>query len=111
MPRRRSVIGRFRFVARFIRGRAEELEALAASTSGASSLCSAGAPSPPPKDLPPKSIAWADFDLCGPGMVRCSASITRFYVTVREQAGQAAIPTTAIIDSQTSRARKKGGLA
>ncbi len=63
-----------------------------------------------PKDLPPKSTVWAYFDLW-----TCDGTLERIhhalYVAVREQAAREASPTTAIIDSQSAKGRKKLGLA
>jgi transposase len=63
-----------------------------------------------PKDLPPKSTAWAYFSRW-----EWEGTIERIhhalYVAVREAAGREASPTTAIIDSQTAKAAQKGALA
>lgn len=62
-----------------------------------------------PKDLPPRSTAWAYFDLW-----EWDGTLERIhhalYVAVREQAGRAASPTTAIIDSQSAKGAQKGAL-
>ena len=62
-----------------------------------------------PKDLPPKSTVWDYFSRW-----EWESTIQRIhhalYVAVREQAGREASPTTAIIDSQTSKAAQKGAL-
>jgi len=58
---------------------------------------------------PPKSTVWAYFDLwTWDGTLEHIHHA--LYVAVREQAGREASPTTAIIDSQSVKARKKGGL-
>jgi transposase len=61
-----------------------------------------------PKDLPPKSTAWAYFDLW-----TWDGTLERIhhalYVAVREQAGREASPTTPIIDSQSVKGAQKGG--
>ena len=60
-----------------------------------------------PKDLPPRSTAWAYFDLW-----EWDGTLERIhhvlYVAVREQAGREASPTTAIIDSQSAKGAQKG---
>jgi transposase len=62
-----------------------------------------------PKDLPPKSTVWDYFSRW-----EWEGTIERIhhalYVEVREQAGREASPTTAIIDSQTSKGALKGAL-
>ena len=62
-----------------------------------------------PKDLPPKSTVWDCFSLW-----EWDGTLERIhhalYVAVREQAGREASPTTAIIDSQTSKGAQKGAL-
>jgi len=61
-----------------------------------------------PKDLPPKSTAHAYFSLW-----EYDGTLRRIhhalYVAVREQAGRAASPSAAIIDSQSAKAAQKGG--
>jgi transposase len=60
-----------------------------------------------PKDLPPKSTAHYYFMLWD-----WDGTLERIhhalYVAVREQAGRAASPTVAIIDSQSGKAAQKG---
>ena len=60
-----------------------------------------------PKDLPPESTVWDYFSRWD-----WEGTIERvhhaLYVAVREVAGRAASPTTAIIDSQTAEAAQKG---
>lgn len=62
-----------------------------------------------PKDLPPRSTAWAYFDLW-----EWDGTLERIhhalYIAVREQAGREASPTTAIIDSQSVKGAQKGAL-
>jgi transposase len=64
---------------------------------------------PCPKDLPPKStvhdylILWS----CDDTLDRIHHAL---YVACREQAEREASPTAAIIDSQSVKAPKKGGL-
>jgi len=62
-----------------------------------------------PKDLPPKSTAHYYFMLWD-----WDGTLERIhhvlYVAVREQAGRAASPTVAIIDSQSGKAAQKGAL-
>jgi transposase len=62
-----------------------------------------------PKDLPPRSTAWAYFDLW-----EWDGTLDRIhhelYVAVREQEGREASPTTAIIDSQSAKGAQKGAL-
>lgn len=62
-----------------------------------------------PKDLPPRSTAWAYFDLW-----EWDGTLERIhhalYIAVREQAGHEASPTTAIIDSQSAKGAQKGAL-
>lgn len=62
-----------------------------------------------PKDLPPRSTAWAYFDLW-----EWDGTLERIhhalYIAVREQAGREASPTTAIIDSQSAKGAQKGAL-
>ena len=61
-----------------------------------------------PKDLPPKSTVYDDFDLW-----EWDGTLERIhhalYVAVRERAGRAASPSAAIIDSQSAKAAQKGG--
>ena len=63
-----------------------------------------------PKDLPPKSTVHDYLELWN-----WDGTLERIhhalYVAVREQEGREASPTTAIIDSQTAKGAKKGGLA
>ena len=60
-----------------------------------------------PKDLPPKSTVWGYFSRW-----EWEGTLERLhhalYVAVREQSGREASPTTAIIDSQTSKGAQKG---
>ena len=62
-----------------------------------------------PKDPPPKSTVWDYLSRW-----EWEGTIERIhyalYVAVREQAGREASPTTAIIDSQTSKAARHGAL-
>ena len=62
-----------------------------------------------PKDLPPRSTAWAYFDLW-----EWDGTLERIhhalYIAVREQEGREASPTTAIIDSQSAKGAQKGAL-
>jgi len=62
-----------------------------------------------PKDLPPRSTAWAYFDLW-----EWDGTLERIhhalYIAVREQEGHEASPTTAIIDSQSAKGAQKGAL-
>ena len=62
-----------------------------------------------PKDLPPKSTVWGYFSRW-----EWEGTLERLhhalYVAVREQSGREASPTTAIIDSQTSKGAQKGAL-
>ena len=62
-----------------------------------------------PKDLPPKSTVWGYFSRW-----EWEGTLERLhhalYVAVREQSGCEASPTTAIIDSQTSKGAQKGAL-
>ena len=61
-----------------------------------------------PKDFPPRSTVWDYMDLWD-----WEGTLARIhhalYVAVRETAGRAASPTTAIIDSQTAKGAVKGG--
>jgi transposase len=61
-----------------------------------------------PKDLPPRSTVWAYLDLW-----EWDDTLSRIhhalYVETREMAGREASPTTAIIDSQTTKGALKGG--
>ena len=61
-----------------------------------------------PKDLPPKSTLFSYFDLWN-----WDGTLGRIhhalYVETREMAGREASPTTAIIDSQTTKGAVKGG--
>ncbi len=62
-----------------------------------------------PKELPPRSTAWAYFDLW-----EWDGTLGRIhhelYVAVREQEGREASATTAIIDSQSAKRAQKGAL-
>ena len=62
-----------------------------------------------PKDLPPKSTVYDYLELWN-----WDGTLERIhhelYVAVREQAGQEASPTAAIIDSQSAKGAQKGGL-
>ena len=62
-----------------------------------------------PKDLPPKSTVWGYFSRW-----EWEGTLERLhhalYVAVRGQSGREASPTTAIIDSQTSKGAQKGAL-
>ena len=62
-----------------------------------------------PSDLPPKSTVWGYFSRW-----EWEGTLERLhhalYVAVREQSGREASPTTAIIDSQTSKGAQKGAL-
>ena len=62
-----------------------------------------------PKDLPPKSTVHDYLELWN-----WDGTVERIhhalYVAVREQEGREAIPTAAIINSQTARGAQKGGL-
>lgn len=61
-----------------------------------------------PKDLPPKSTVWDYFSLW-----QWDGTLDRIhhalYVQCREQAGQEASPTAAIVDSQSVKSAEKGG--
>ena len=61
-----------------------------------------------PKDLPPRSTVWEYLDLW-----EWDGTLSRIhhalYVETREMAGREACPTTAIIDSQTTKGAVKGG--
>jgi transposase len=61
-----------------------------------------------PKDLPPRSTVWEYLDLW-----EWDGTLSRIhhalYVETREMAGREASPTTAIIDSQTTKGAVKGG--
>lgn len=61
-----------------------------------------------PKDLPPKSTVYDYFDLW-----EWDGTLERIhralYVALRDQAGRAARPTAAVIDSQSAKAAQKGG--
>ena len=63
-----------------------------------------------PKDLPPRSTLYDYFDLWS-----YDGTLDRLhealYVKCREQAGRDASPTAAILDSQSSSQRKRGGVA
>jgi len=60
-----------------------------------------------PKDLPPKSTVWDYFSLW-----QWDGTIERIhhalYLAERARSGREASPTTAIIDSQTAKAARKG---
>jgi transposase len=62
-----------------------------------------------PKDLPPKSTVYDYLDLWS-----WDGTLARIhhelYVSCREQAGREASPSAAIIDSQSAKAARKGGL-
>jgi len=62
-----------------------------------------------PKDLPPRSTVYDDFDLWS-----WDGTLDRIhhalYVECREKAGREASPTAAIIDSQSLKSAEKGGL-
>ena len=61
-----------------------------------------------PKDLPPRSTVWEYLDLWQwDGTLSCIHHA--LYVETREMAGREASPTTAIIDSQTTKGAVKGG--
>jgi transposase len=61
-----------------------------------------------PKDLPPRSTVWEYLDLW-----QWDGTLSRIhhalYVETREMAGREASPTTAILDSQTTKGALKGG--
>jgi transposase len=63
-----------------------------------------------PKDLPPRSTLYDDFDLWG-----WNGTLERIhealYVKCREAAAREASPTAAIIDSQSVKGAEKGGAA
>ena len=62
-----------------------------------------------PKDLPPKSTVYDYLDLWS-----WDGTLARIhhelYLSCREQAGRQASPSAAIIDSQSAKAARKGGL-
>ena len=61
-----------------------------------------------PKDLPPRSTVWEYLDLWEwDGTLSCIHHA--LYVETREMAGREASPTTAILDSQTTKGAVKGG--
>src|SRR5262249_49905179 len=63
-----------------------------------------------PKDLPPKSTV-GPISICGPGMARWSASITRsMWRSASRRDGRQARPRR-LSTARAPRARKKGGLA
>ena len=63
-----------------------------------------------PRDLPPKSTVYGDFDLW-----TWDGTLDRLhhalYVKCREAAGREASPTAAVIDSQSVKSAEKGGAA
>ena len=63
-----------------------------------------------PKDLPARSTLYDYFDLWS-----YDGTLDRLhealYVKCREQAGRAASPTAAILDSQSVKSAEKGGIA